>query len=91
MTPSEEAQAPVSRGGSRYGRWLAVVVALIWIYALSAGPVLALGCRMRDLTDWEGFCAVFVLYLPLLPLSDVDLVESYLMWWMHLLDTMPPG
>jgi hypothetical protein len=91
MTPSAETQAPVSRSGSRYSRWLAVAVAIVWIYALSAGPVLALGCWLRDQTDWEGFYAVFVLYLPLLPLGDVDLVEAYLMWWMNLLDTRPPG
>ena len=77
---------------TRRGHWTATIVALLVIYAISSGPILALGCRLRDATDWDGFYAVFYLYLPILyPLGDVDLVESYLMWWMRLFDTMPPG
>ena len=68
------------------------IVAVLVIYLLSSGPILAIGCWRRDATDWDGFYAVFYLYLPILyPLGDVDLFESYLMWWMKLFDTMPPG
>ena len=77
--------------GSRLASWLVATAILIIFYILSAGPVLALGCWLRDATDWDGFYAVFLLYLPLRPLADIDLCEAYLMWWMKLFGTMPPG
>jgi hypothetical protein len=68
------------------------VLVLFVAYVISSGPILAIGCWLRDATDWNGFYAVFVLYLPILYLvGDVDVFEAYLMWWMKLLDTMPPG
>jgi hypothetical protein len=79
------------RRSSRLASWLVAIAILIVLYILSAGPVLALGCWLRDATGWHGFDFVFFLYLPLYPLADIDLCEAYLMWWMRLLGTMPPG
>jgi hypothetical protein len=89
---SESTHEPDSPRDARHGHWAATIVAVLATYVLSSGPVMALGCRLRDATDWDGFYAVFYVYLPLLyPLADVDLFESYLMWWMKLFGTMPPG
>ena len=76
---------------SRLASWLAAIAILIFAYILSAGPIIALGCRLHDASGWHGFYFVFFLYLPLYPLADIDLCEAYLMWWMQLFDTMPPG
>ncbi len=71
---------------ARGGHWAATIATLLVIYVISSGPILAIGCWLRDVTDWDGFYAVLYLYLPLLnPLGDVDFAESYLMWWMKLL------
>jgi hypothetical protein len=80
------------RRNSRLASWLVALLILLVLYILSAGPVLALGCWLRDTTDWDGFYAVFWLYLPILYAGwDNDLLEAYLMWWMNLFGTMPPG
>lgn len=81
----------VDEEGPRRGHWSTTVVIVLVAYVLGIGPVLALGCWLRDVTGWSGFYAVFFLYLPLYPLVDVDLIEKYIMWWMDLFDTMPPG
>jgi hypothetical protein len=86
--PSSEAS--INRS-SRLASWLATLAVLLVVYILSAGPILALGCRLHDATDWHGFYFVFFLYLPLYPLADIDLCEAYLTWWMQLFGTMPPG
>lgn len=91
MTAHSPSADDNSRRGSRLAAWLVAIAFLIVVYILSAGPVLAAGCWLRDATGWEGFYAVFFLYLPLYPLADVDFFEAYLMWWMKLFDTMPPG
>jgi hypothetical protein len=87
--PSHERQ----RGReSHWGRWSTIILTVVVTYVLSCGPVMAVGCWLRDVTDWDGFYAVFFLYLPILyPLGDVDFVEAYIMWWMKLFGTMPPG
>ena len=77
---------------SRLASWLAAVAILLVLYVLSAGPVIALGCWLRDTTHWEAFYIVFYLYYPVLFTGwDNDLFEAYLMWWMHLFGTTPPG
>ena len=92
MSLTATTREPAPSRDARRCHWAATVVALLAIYVISSGPVLAIGCWLRDATDWDGFYAVFYLYLPILyPLGDVDLFESYLMWWMKLFDTMPPG
>jgi hypothetical protein len=81
-----------SERGSRAGRWSTIILTVLVVYVLSCGPVMALGCWLQDVTDWDGFYAVFFLYMPILyPLGDVDVVEAYIMWWMKLFGTMPPG
>ena len=92
-TPSDHPSSdhPPRASRSRLSAWLVAIVILIVLYILSAGPILAAGCWLRDATGWEGCYAVFLLYLPLYPLADVDLCEAYVMWWMKLLGTMPPG
>jgi hypothetical protein len=92
MNDSDATYESGPRRDSRRGHWATTIVALLVIYVISSGPILAIGCWLRDATDWDGFYAVFYLYLPILyAVGDVDLVESYLMWWMKLFDTMPPG
>ena len=87
----EDSSTPAARG-SRLGQWAAITATVLVAYVISVGPVLAICCWLADYTDWEGFYAVFYLYLlPLYPLRDFDLLESYVMWWMKLLGTMPPG
>jgi hypothetical protein len=62
------------------------------IYVISSVSVLVLSCWPQNATRQDGVYAVFYLYLPILyPLGDADVFESYLMWWMRLFDTMPPG
>jgi hypothetical protein len=91
MATQGSAQEERTDRRSRTTAWLVAIAILFVAYILSAGPVLALGCWLRDAADWDGFYAVFFLYLPLYPLADIDLCEAYLMWWMQLLGTMPPG
>jgi hypothetical protein len=92
MSPTESTPEPEPPRDARRGNWAATTVALLAIYVISSGPILAIGCWLRDVTDWDGFYAVFYLYLPILyAVGDVDFIESYLMWWMKLFDTMPPG
>jgi hypothetical protein len=92
MRLTESTHEPEPPRDARRGHWAATIVTVLVIYVISSGPVMAIGCWLRDATDWDGFYAVFYLYLPILyPLGDVDLAESYLMWWMHQFDTMPPG
>jgi hypothetical protein len=92
MRLTDSTREPESPRDARRGHGATTIVALLVIYLMSSGPIMAIGCRLRDATDWDGFYAVFYLYLPILyPLGDVDLFESYLMWWMKLFDTMPPG
>jgi hypothetical protein len=91
MANQESAREERTGRGSRATAWLVAIGVLLVAYVLSAGPVLAVGCWLRDATDWDGFYAVFLLYLPLRPLADIDFCEAYLIWWMHLFGTMPPG
>lgn len=92
MSDAIERSDETPSGRSQRGHWSGLIVAALVAYVLSSGPVLALGCWLRDKTDWNGFYAVFALYLPLLyTVGDVDAFEAYIRWWMNLLDTMPPG
>jgi hypothetical protein len=91
MDTQQPATASPTNRSSRLASWLVAIAILLIAYILSAGPVIALGCWLRDATEWNGFYAVFFLYLPLAPLADIDLCEAYLMWWMKLFGTMPPG
>jgi hypothetical protein len=77
------------RRPSRRAAWLGAIAVLMVAYILSAGPMLALGCRLRDMTKWDGFYAVYYLYLPLYPLADMKWCEAYVMWWMELFDAVP--
>lgn len=77
---------------SRYRQWAMAIVVLFVAYVISAGPIIAIGCRLRDATGWNGFYVVFLLYWPLVyPLGDIDFVEAYLTWWLKLFDARPPG
>jgi hypothetical protein len=91
MDAQQPATVSATNRSSRLASWLVAIAILLILYIFSAGPVIALGCWLRDATDWDGFYAVFFLYLPLIPLADIDLCEAYLMWWMRLFGTMPPG
>jgi hypothetical protein len=91
MIVTEKSEEPGTHRVSRYGRWIAVIVALIPAYVFSSGPIIAAACWLRDKTGWDGFWMVFFLYYPLYPIRDVDLFEAYIMWWMKLFGTMGPG
>jgi hypothetical protein len=92
MSDDDDTDETTEERSSRWSRWLAVVAALIPAYLFSSGPIIALGCWLRDRTGHEWFYAVLILYYPVLYLiGDVDVVEAYIMWWMKLFGTMPPG
>ena len=71
---------------------LAALLCMPVVYVLSSGPVLATAFCLRDRTDWDGFYAAMLIYYPLLFHSPLTYpFEVYIMWWVRLFGTMPPG
>lgn len=88
-TSSGSAAASQPRN-SRLSQWSVGVIASSIAYVLSSGPVLAGGCWLRETTDWDGFYAVFWLYVPLLYVRVAPL-DAYVSWWFRLFGTVGPG
>jgi len=64
--------------------WVAPLAAVI--YPLSSGPVIAVGCKLRDITGWDVFYFALAPYVPILSLA-----KPYIAWWIKLLGTVGPG
>lgn len=79
-----------SRRSTRRGHRAATILIIAAIYILSSGPVIALGCRLRDATGWNSCYGVIYLYFPLAYWRN-NLFEAYLGWWMWLFGTIGPG
>lgn len=70
-----------------------MLVSLPVLYVLSSGPVIALGCWLRETTHWDGFYGVLWIYYPLVVTFGPDsLLGHYIEWWVvDVFHTVGPG
>lgn len=77
---------------SRTSSALLIVLAAPLLYLLSSGPVIGLGCWLRETTRWDGWYGVFYLYYPLFVFGRDSLIERYIEWWVvSVFHTVGPG
>jgi len=78
--------------------WCSCAAAVLVVYVLSSGPVMAICFWLREKTHWDGFYSIaFGLYLPLWwparkwQTTLGDALKAYIVWWAGLLGTVGPG
>lgn len=70
--------------------WPVSLVAILLIYALSSGPMLATAFWLREATGVDAFYHVMWLYVPVLMLPR-PIWDGYISWWVDLFGTVGPG
>lgn len=69
-----------------------VLLAIPLFYVLSSGPMIGLGCWLREATRWDSFYLVFYLYYPCFIFGRDSLIEMYIEWWVvDIFHTVGPG
>ncbi len=65
---------------------------LPFLYILSSGPMIGLGCWLREATRWDGFYGVLYVYYPLLMFGHDHFMMHYIEWWVvDVFHTVGPG
>lgn len=68
------------------------LLAIPLFYILSSGPMIGLGCWLREATGWDQFYLVFYLYYPMFLLGRDSIPEMYIEWWVvSVFQTVGPG
>lgn len=77
----------------RLARYSYAVLVFVVAYVLSSGPVIALGCWLREATGNDWFYAAIYFYYPLwLLLGEHGLFGRYIEWWVvDVFHTVGPG
>jgi hypothetical protein len=71
--------------------WLLVVVAVVFLYVASSGPVLAGSFWLREATGWDGWYGSLYLYYPLIAWGHDNPIDWYIEFCVRMLGTVGPG
>lgn len=90
---SSAEQSDLSAEIGRYAKYAALGVLCLAIYLLSSGPVIALGCWLRETTRWDGWYGVFYLYYPVFYCFGRESIFFYYVefWVVNVFHTVGPG